>query len=282
MHMFTQNQNYLIYVIIMQQENNHPARRQLVYILAVLLPCVSGCGGGGGSPASAPPQVNIPNPIAGGNNLGGGNAEVLFQNIEGKGSRWLSIVESDSGYISLRGKIQNDTELPKFPNPEPINSITTRFSKISYISAQINHLQDPGRYILRGSQTSTINLNQLDYQLKGKWVCVLCNTDGTVRDGSLAGKLAVDIPNSRATLNLSGDGLAFNFSLDLNKQNELLTTSLPQAISLDGSQLTPVRSEVIGSLFGPNGEEAGALFGIADDQGRVFSGGALGAAQTLP
>ena len=106
MHMFTQNQNYLIYVIIMQQENNHPARRQLVYILAVLLPCVSGCGGGGGSPASAPPQVNISNPITGGNNLGGGSAEVLFQNIEGKGSRWLSIVESDSGYISLRGKFK--------------------------------------------------------------------------------------------------------------------------------------------------------------------------------
>lgn len=46
MHMITQNQNYLIYVIIMQQENNHPARRQLVYILAVLLPCVPVAGAG--------------------------------------------------------------------------------------------------------------------------------------------------------------------------------------------------------------------------------------------
>lgn len=282
MHMFTQNQNYLIYVIIMQQENNHPARRQLVYILAVLLPCVSGCGGGGGSAASAPPQMNFPNPIAGGNDFGGGSAEVLFQDVEGKGTRWLSIVESDSGYFSHRGKIHNNTELPKFPNPEPINNLTTRFSKISYISAQINHLQNPGRYILRGSQASLINVNRLDYQLRGKWTCVLCNADGTVRDGSLAGELAVDIPRSKATLNLSGDGLAFNFSLDLTKENDFLSTRLPQAISLDGRQLTPMRSEVIGSLFGPNGEEAGALFGIADDQGRVFSGGALGAAQTSP
>lgn len=132
MHMFTQNQNYLIYVIIMQQENNYPARRQLVYILAVLLPCVSGCGGG--SAASAPPQINFPNPIAGGNDFGGGSAEVLFQDVEGKGTRWLSIVESDSGYFSHRGKIHNNTELPKFPKPEPINNLTTRFSK-SAISA---------------------------------------------------------------------------------------------------------------------------------------------------
>ena len=282
MHMFTQNQNYLIYVYVMQQENNHPARRHLVYILAVLLPCVSGCGGGGGSAASAPPQINLPNPIAGGNDISGGSAEILFQDIEGKGSRWLSIVESDSGFFSLRGKVQKNAELPKFSNPTSIEGITTRFSKISYISAQINHLQDPGRYILRGSQTGKVNFDQLDYQLRGKWTCVLCNADGTVRNGSLAGELAVDIPKSRAILNLNGDGLALNFSLDLNKENEILASTLPHLIHLDGNQLTPIRSEVIGSIFGPNGEEAGALFGIADDHGRVFSGGAIGTFQTSP
>ena len=166
----------------MQQESKHPARRHLVYILAVLLPGLSGCGGGGGSSAAAPPQINAPNPIGGGGSLDGGTAGILFQEVQGSGRRWLGLVDSDSGYIPLRGSspYTNDA-LEKYPAPQPVGSITTQYSKLSYIRTRLTHTQDPGRYILWGTQTQQIKVDQIDYHMNGAWTCVLCQRDGTIR-----------------------------------------------------------------------------------------------------
>ena len=69
------------------------------FILAVVLPSLSACGGGGGSSAAAPPNNSTTNPISGGGILDGGVAGILFQNVQGDGDPWLSLVESDNGFI---------------------------------------------------------------------------------------------------------------------------------------------------------------------------------------
>lgn len=256
--MFTQNQNSLIYVFPMQQIGENPARRRLFFILAVVLPSLSACGGGGGSSAAAPPNNSTTNPISGGGILDGGVAGILFQNVQGDGDPWLSLVESDNGFIPAQGNAGDiNKALSKYPTPQPIKGISTTFSKISYISSQLS-------------------------QLHGQWSCVLCNANGLLRSGSLDGNISVDIQNKNAELQLSGDGLTMEFDLQLDRDLAFFSKNLPNLISLDGTALRAIRSNLHGALFGPNAEEAGALFGIADDTGKVFAGAVVGKQSLSP
>lgn len=61
----------------------------------------------------------------------------------------------------------------------------------------------------------------------------------------------------------------------LEKIPEIDTVTSTQ-LRFDDQDLTIIRSKILGGLFGLNAQEAGVLFGIADDQGWVFSGGASG------
>ena len=283
MPMFTQNQNSLIYVFPMQKIGENPARRRLFFILAVVLPSLSACGGGGSSSAAAPPNNSTTNPISGGGILDGGVAGILFQNVQGDGDPWLSLVESDNGFIPAQGNAGDiNKALSKYPTPQPIKGISTTFSKISYISSQLSQLQDPGRFILWGIQAGKPTFNQINYQLHGQWSCVLCNANGLLGSGSLDGNISVDIQNKNAELQLSGDGLTMEFDLQLDRDLAFFSKNLPNLISLDGTALRAICSNLHGALFGPNAEEAGALFGIADDTGKVFAGAVVGKQSLSP
>ena len=142
MHMFTQNQNYLIYVYVMQQENNHPARRHLVYILAVLLPCVSGCGGG--SAASAPPQINLPNPIAGGNDISGGSAEILFQDIKARVHAGFPLLRAIAAFSPFAEKFKRMQNYQNFLIQRQLRASPQDFQKlaISVLKSIISKIPD--------------------------------------------------------------------------------------------------------------------------------------------
>ena len=85
----------------------------------------------------------------------------------------------------------------------------------------------------------------------------------------------VNGPAETAQLRL-GDG-QFDLSADLTlgKTAEFSQTGAA-SVTFDGNNLTIIRSKILGGIFGDTAGEAGVLFGLADDQGWVFSGGANG------
>lgn len=263
-------------IIAMQSVRHQSVRRLFIFFLTFVVIGLAGCGGGGGSPASVPLSSN-----ASGSVLDQGQAATLFSQLSGQGQSWLAMVEGDSGIFRLNGQSQNTNSiLSKLPNADPARSITRTYSQLQYYPAPSNSIDDPGRYMLLGRLTSgdvlsTATQRVFNYGMSGHWSCSNCGGAVQLRQGTLAGSLAVDLDQSRGVVDLAGDGLTLNNNLDLSKTSELSATSLPQ-ISLDGTALTPIRSEFLGGLFGPNAQDAGVLFGIADNQGRVFSGQAIG------
>ncbi len=252
------------------------ARQYSYFILVLVYPLLSSCGGGGGTSASAPP-VFTPTPPILGNLLGGATTSALFQNLPDDGPRWLALVDADSGYIPLRGNAASTEDtLKKLPPPTPLGDITTRFSKISYVQNQLQQIADPGRYIIWGTRNTLALQQPLSFTIKGQWTCSYCGGAQALRHGELQGQLSVNPADDRGTVTLTGDGLEIAASLARQKNNQLSSQILPTILRLDGQALTPIRSDILGSLFGPNVEEAGIVFGIADDQGRIFSGGATG------
>lgn len=261
----------------MQQERKYPTKRFCLIFLASLFPMLSGCGGGGRSTASTPPSLDISSL-----NFEGGQARTqtdqLFQSIEGTGPRWITLIDSDNGYTPLRGvKALTNDVVAKLPNPTPIKGITTRYSRVSYLKNTIASQQNPGRYMIWGRQSDQPLPNSaFQYQLGGAWTCVACTNDGQLRHGAIAGLMTIDPLQSQADLNLNGDGLSLTATLTLNNDQSLSTRELPSSLVLDGKALSPIRADMIGSIFGDQHEEAGLVFGIADNEGRVISGGVAG------
>lgn len=244
-----------------------------------MYPVLSSCGGGGGTSASAPPSLSLNQPEIQ-SLLNGNAAGVLFQDIPGEGPRWLGLVDGDSGYIPLRGNsVGTEDTLTKLPTLTSIDGITTEFSKISYMQNQLNNIQDPGRYILWGKRSNLIPPDSISFTLKGQWTCTYCATETYLRRGALTGQLLLNPIDDVVEVTLNGDGLQVRADLERDKNNQLSSRLMPKELQLDGITLTPIRSDILGAVFGPEAQEAGLIFGIADDQGRVFTGGATGTKQ---
>ena len=85
----------------------------------------------------------------------------------------------------------------------------------------------------------------------------------------------MDGASETASLYLGDGRIDLNADLNFGKNAEIDTATSTQ-LRFDDQDLTIIRSKILGGLFGLDAQEAGVLFGIADDQGWVFSGGASG------
>ena len=261
----------------MQWARPMPTRRLIILCLVLYVTGLAGCGGGGGSSAPVPP---VTNPIGGGGSvLDQGKAASLFNTIDGKGEAWLGLVDSDSGFFHLTGEDPETNEiLEKIPDLDPDRSITRQFSRLDFIPPPLVNSSDPGRYMVLGRLAPTLPDATVEYDLSGHWTCAGCLDSLSLLDGTLSGQLVVDGSAETAELHLGDGRIDLNAHLTINKNAEISDAGLPQ-LRFDDQELTIIRSKILGGLFGPEAEEAGVLFGIADDQGWVFSGGASGIQQ---
>ena len=115
----------------------------------------------------------------------------------------------------------------------------------------------------------------VEYELSGHWTCAGCRENLSVINVELSGQLQVDGSAETARLYLGGGRIDLNADLNFGKNAEIDTVTSTQ-LRFDDQDLTIIRSKILGGLFGLEAQEAGVLFGIADDQGWVFSGGASG------
>lgn len=251
-----------------------PTRRLIILCLVLCVTGIVGCGGGGGSSASVPP---VTNPIDGGGSvLDQGKAASLFDSIDGRGDAWLGLVDSDSGFFHLTGEDPETNEiLDKIPDLDPDKSITRQFSRLDFIPPPFVNSSDPGRYILLGRLAPQLPDTAVEYDLSGHWTCAGCRENLAVTNGALSGHLLVNSGAETATLHLGDGRIDLNADLNFGKNAEIDTVTSTQ-LRFDDQDLTIIRSKILGGLFGLNAEEAGLLFGVADDQGWVFSGGASG------
>ena len=251
-----------------------PTRRRIILCLVLCVTGIVGCGGGGGSSAPVPP---ITNPISGGGSvLDQGKAASLFDSIDGRGEAWLGLVDSDSGFFHLTGEDPETNEiLEKIPDLDPDKSITREFSRLDFIPPPLVNSSDPGRYLLLGRLSPQLPDAAVEYDLSGHWTCAGCRENLSVINGALSGRLQVDGTAETAHLYLGDGRIDLNADLNFGKNAEIDTASSTQ-LRFDDQDLTIIRSKILGGLFGLNAQEAGVLFGIADDQGWVLSGGASG------
>ena len=106
----------------------------------------------------------------------------------------------------------------------------------------------------------------VEYDLSGHWTCAGCRENLSVINGELSGQLLVDGAAETASLYLCDDRIDLNADLNFGKNTDIDTITSTQLI-FDDQDLTIIRSKILGGLFGLNVQEAGVLFGIADDQG---------------
>lgn len=260
----------------MQTERPQPAGRRFIVSLAIVVTGLTGCGGGGGSSAPVPPQATSVTPAS---LLDQAQSAALFDGIASDGEPWLGLVDGDSAIFRLTGDGGGTSaSLAKLPPPDHAHSITTTYSKLNYYPAAANSINDPGRYILLGRLTPALPAtapSSLAMPVSGHWTCADCQASGELRQGALAGQLVVHFSTSSAALSAAGDGLDIRGALALAKNFELTGTS-PPVLTFDGAAVDLIRSELRGGVFGPDGREAGVMFGAVDTGGRVFSGAVVG------
>ena len=258
----------------MQWARPMPTRRRIILCLVLCVTGIAGCGGGGGSSAPVPP---VTNPINGGGSvLDQGKAASLFDTITGDGEAWLGLVDADSGFFHLTGEDPETNEvLDKIPDPDQSRSITRQFSRLDYIPPPLINASDPGRYLLLGRLAPSLPETTINYDLSGHWTCAGCSENLSLLDGALTGRLVLDGGAETARLHLGDDRIDINADLTFGKNAEITNVGSTE-LRFDDQDLTVIRSKILGGLFGRNAEETGVIFGIADDQGWIFSGGASG------
>lgn len=261
----------------MQSVRQQLARQFSSLPLAFLLISLTGCGGGGGSTASAPLSFSDGSASS---FFDSAFAARLFESIDGEGEPWLGLVDADSAILKL-GSNSQDTNaiLSKLPEADEDISVTKNYSMLNYYPGASNSINDPGRYAVLGRLTppSAIegdDIQPMRFDMSGHWTCVKCIDNDALRQGDLKGYLDVNFADVNADLSLSGDGLSLTSTLSLAKNSELSGNQHP-TVTLDGITINPIRSQIIGGLFGPDINEAGVVFGVVGNQGKTISGSAI-------
>ena len=270
----------------MHLTNLHPARRIDFVSLVVALPLLVGCGGGGGVSITAPPAspVGIAN-LASQATANQINTDQLFAKLSGEGDRWIAVMDSDSLNLRLNGNVENaESVLRKLPPIAPYVTpeITTRYSRFGTLSLGLDQqLDDPGRVAVWGYLSESLPAADMTYDMASLWHCVGCGGVFNTRTGTARGALTLTSEYQRALIDLNGDDLHLTATLSLDDNNQL-DLSGDMSLYYEGVKQIPHAQTLTGTLFGPDANEAGLVFGLETDQGILFSGMALGASSTAP
>ena len=267
----------------MHLTNLHPARRIDYVTLVVVLPLLVGGGGGGGVSITAPPPSanSLTNQVSA-NQI---HTDQLFAKLSGEGDRWIAVMDSESLSLRLDGNVENaEAVLRKLPPIAPYITpeITTRYSRFGTLSLGLDQqANDPGRIAVWGYLTESLPVTDMTYDMASLWHCVGCGGFFKTRTGTARGALILNSEYQHATIDLNGDDLHLTATLRLDDNNQFHLDG-EMSLYYEGTKQIPNAQTVAGTLFGPDANEAGLVFGLETDQGVLFSGMAIGTAPSAP
>ena len=139
-------------------------------------------------------------------------------------------------------------------------------ANISLIDSDFK-LVESGKYFLWGYLSESLQLQaSLSYDMQANWRCAGCSQS----EGTATGALQLDLARSQAQFNLASPVLTLETVLDLTQKN-LLHRQLGSntQVTVDGKTLTHDGLAVQGGIFGPDGQNAGLVFGFRDDDTHI-------------
>ena len=218
-------------------------------------------------------------------NFGTGEAdrktEQLFSGFETNGNNLRAgfVIDTDSPVItSYSGQTALRNFLAKQP---PLSEFIQLADQTDYVSGAwikggesaaplLDNDMDSlasGKYFLWGYSTENLPVNKaFGYDMQANWRCTGCQN----AVGSGTGRLVLDIANSQAQFSLDSPDFKLSTSLIFTQKNQLQYKLGSDAeITIDGRQLAIQELAIRGGIFGPDGQNAGLLFGVKDERAHL-------------
>ena len=182
------------------------------------------------------------------------------------------VISSFRGETALRGFLAKQTAISEF------NQFASQTEYVSgaWIKGDdanlslINHdfdTAESGKYFLWGYLSESLQPQaSLRYDMQANWRCTGCSQSASIATGGLQ----LDLANSQAQFNLASPVLVLETVLDLTQKNQLhRQLGSSTQLTVDGKALTHDGLAVQGGIFGPDGQNAGLVFGFRDEDTHI-------------
>ena len=182
------------------------------------------------------------------------------------------VISSFAGEAALRGFLAKQPAISEFnqlaSQTEYVSGawIKGDDANISLIDSDFK-LVESGKYFLWGYRSESLQPQaSLSYDMQANWRCAGCSQS----EGTATGALQLDLARSQAHFNLASPVLTLETVLDLTQKNQLhRQLGSNTQVTVDGKTLTHDGLAVQGGIFGPDGQNAGLVFGFRDDDTHI-------------
>lgn len=229
---------------------------------------LGGCFGGSGSQTLPPSAIDF-------------KTEQLYSEIAATPNQLYAgfAIDTDSPVIS---SFTGETALRGFLAKQPaISAFNQLANQTEYVSGawikepeanlslidQGFETAENGKYFLWGYLSESLQPDAgLRYDMHANWRCAGCAQTA----GTAIGALQLDLAKNQALFNLTGPVLTLETVLDLTQKNRLSYQLGSNAkVTVDGKALIHDGLAVRGGIFGPDGQNAGLVFGFRNDDTHV-------------
>ena len=232
---------------------------------AIMLLC--GCVGGGGSQTSPPSGIDP--------------TEQLYLELAATPDQLYAgfaidtdspVISSFTGETALRGFLAKQPAISEFNQlarqTEYVSGawIKGEDANLSLINNDFE-IAESGKYFLWGYLSESLQPKaRLSYDMQANWRCTGCSQSA----GTATGALQLDLAKSQAQFNLASPVLTLETVLDITQKNQLRRQSGSNTlVTIDGKALTHDGLAVRGGIFGPDGQNAGLVFGFRDEDTHI-------------
>lgn len=194
-------------------------------------------------------------------------------------------VDTDSPVItSYTGQSALRNFLAKQPAIDEFNQLARQTNYVSgaWIKGEDGNLQliddgfsiaDNGKYFLWGYLSEALPAQPfLNYQVNAFWQCSGCEDSS----GTASGGIQLNMAEQKARFLLDGGQFQLKTQLTLTDKNQLThLAGSPTELHMNASRIPLDKIAIKGGIFGPNGQNAGLVFGLRSEQHHI-TGLALG------
>ena len=239
-----------------------------LFNLSAMVLLLSGCMGGNSGSASSSMAPDI-------------RTDQLYANIAATPNQLYAgfaidtdnpVISSYTGQSALSSFLAKQPDISKFNRldspPEYVNG-----AWIKGAEANLNIIDDGslfvenGKYFLWGYLCESLpQTPSLSYDMNARWRCMGCSNPS----GTASGRLLLNLAENQAEFSLNSNAFSLRTALEFSQKNQLQKhITSDSEVRINGEAVQMDKLAVRGGIFGPEGQNAGLVFGFRNSDTHV-------------
>jgi len=243
-------------------------KKRWLFTSSAMALLLSGCMGGNSGPVSSSMATDI-------------RTDQLYANIAATPNQLYAgfaidtdnpVISSYTGQSALNSFLAKQPDISKFNRldspPEYVNGAWIKGEEANLnIIGDGNQFVENGKYFLWGYLSESLpQTSSLSYDMNASWRCLGCASS----TGIASGMLQLNLAENHAEFSLNSAEFSFSTALEFSQKNQLQKrVTSDSEVRINGEVVQMNKLAVSGGIFGPEGQNAGLVFGFRNSDTHV-------------